>query len=276
MAINLNANLGALAAGGRLNLGGAANGTPAPAGPAAATAAAAPPRTISQVATALGPAAVAVNPAAFQIPSTVFQPPVFTPPIFTPPIFVPPAAPPVNKTATQLANSAIAQLSAAATGNVTTALNAVKSKSLDGPGLIPYLERKVRIGEVLNEMAKDWSAPTRSDFAAAFNMDAANLNDEVLDSIVSIAILNDTEITAEILGENMPQTTPTDLTDNRRIVWQSVPPGTPLNPPYVVLVAVEYQDVAKAEDVLNAILNQLGTTGSGFRLPKTVIQKGIN
>jgi hypothetical protein len=107
-------------------------------------------------------------------------------------------------------------------------------------------------------------------------MDAANLNDEVLDSIVSIAILNDTEITAEILGENMPQTTPTDLTDNRRIVWQSVPPGTPLNPPYVVLVAVEYQDVAKAEDVLNAILNQLGTTGSGFRLPKTVIQKGIN
>jgi hypothetical protein len=194
------------------------------------------------------------------------------PPIL-PPILIPP---PQNKTATQLANGAIAQLSAAAAASINTALNAVRSKSLDGPGLIPYLERKVRIGEVLNDLAKDWTAPTRSDFAAAFNMDANNLNDEVLDSIVSVAILNDKEVPSEILGENTPQTSPTDLTDNRRIVWQSVPPGTVLNPPYVVLVAVEYHDVATAQDVLDGIMNQVGTTASGFKIPKTAIQKGVN
>ena len=185
----------------------------------------------------------------------------------TPVLKLPDVQPPAqNQTATQLAGGAIAQLSGAAAANVTQALNAIKSKSLDGPGLIPYLERKVRIGEVLNDLAKDWSAPTRSDFAGAFSMDPNNINNDVADSIVSIAILND----------NTPQTAPADLTDNRRIVWQSVAPGTVLNPPYVILVAVEYQDVATAQDTLHAITAQLGTTASGFRLPTAVIQKGVN
>ncbi len=82
---------------------------------------------------------------------------------------------------------------------VTQALNAIKSRSLDGPGITPYLERKVRIGEVLNDLAKDWTAATRSDFADAFNMDASSLSNDVADSIVSIAILNDKDLEAEIL-----------------------------------------------------------------------------
>jgi hypothetical protein len=284
MAVSLNAGT---AVGNRILLGGGAtnlvaNGgpSPAPAPPAAAPPAAppppvAPPAAAPPIATAIASPAIGAVATQFQTPQTIFQPPR---PILFPPIPVPPLPVPLqqNKTATQLANSAIAQLSAAPPGAVTTALNAIKSKSLDGPGLIPYLERKVRIGEVLNDLAKDWSAATRGDFAGAFSMDANNLNNDVLDSVISIAILNDNEIPSEILGENTPQTTPADLTDNRRIVWQSVPPGTVLNPPYVVLVAVEYQNVATAQDVLNGILNQLGTVSGGFKIPQSVIQKGVS
>jgi hypothetical protein len=197
------------------------------------------------------------------------------PPIFIPPgVFQPPPAP--NQTTTQLANGAIVHLNSLLVATITQSVNAIKSKSLDGPGLIPYLERKVRIGEVLNGLAKDWSAATRSDFADAFSMDPNNFNNDVADSIVSIAILNDKDLETEIAAENTPQTSPSDLTDNRRIVWQSVAPGTPLNPPYVILVAVEYQDVAKASDFVKAITDQLGMTASSFRLPKIVIQKGVN
>jgi hypothetical protein len=209
----------------------------------------------------------------------LLQPPILRPPILQPPILINPVPvppPPQNKTATQLATSAITQLNGVATASATQALNAIKSKSLDGPGLIPYLERKVRIGEVLNDLAKDWTAATRTDFADAFSMDPNNINNDAADSIVSIAILNDKDLEAEITAENTPQTMPADLTDNRRIVWQSVPPGTPLNPPYVILVAVEYQDVATAADVVKSITSQLGTSGSGFRLPTAVIQKGVN
>lgn len=239
----------------------------------AATPAAAPVATApAAVATAVSPT-VAVNPALINTIQPILRPPI---PLPTPLPVPAPAVPAQNQTSTQLAGGAITQLNNVTTAIVTQAINAIRSKSLDGPGLIPYLERKVRIGEVLNALAKDWTAPTRSDFADAFSMDANNLNNDVVDSIVSIAILNDKDLPGEILAENTPQTTPSDLTDNRKIVWQSVPPGTVLNPPYVILVAVEYQDVATAEDVVNSIVGQLGTTSSGFKLPQTVIQKGVN
>lgn len=271
MAIATNAITSAATVGGRLALSPA----PAPAPQSSAPAPAAAP-----IAAGIAPIFVAAPPAATPAtPITTAIPPSTILPILKPPILIPPTVlqpPPQNKTTTQLANAAIAQLTNVAPASATQALNAIKSKSLDGPGLIPYLERKVRIGEVLNDLAKDWTAPTRSDFADAFSMDPNNINNDVADSIVSIAILNDQDMDAEITAENTPQTTPADLTDNRRIVWQSVPPGTVLNPPYVILVAVEYQDVATAQDAVQAITNQLGTTASGFRLPKAVIQKGVN
>jgi hypothetical protein len=221
-----------------------------------------------------------IAPRATAITPTVALNPTLINPIFQPPIFQPPApapsVPAQNATATQLAGGAITQLNNIAPATVTQALNAIRSKSLDGPGLIPYLERKVRIGEVLNDLAKDWSAATRSDFADAFSMDANNLNNDLLDSIVSISILNDKDLPGEILGENTPLTTTPALTDNRKIVWQSVPPGTVLNPPYVILVAVEYSDIATAEDAVKAIIGQLGATASGFKLPQALIQKGVN
>jgi hypothetical protein len=265
MAINSNLLSAATPAGGRLLLNPFPAASTAPAAPAAApaappTMAAAPPAAVvasraTTVAT-LNPALIAAN--------NIFRPPILFP------------APQVKKSSTQLAAGAITQLTGAAAASVTQAINATKSKSLNGAGMIPYLERKVRIGEVLNDLAKDWSATTRSDFADAFNMDPNTVVNEVVDSIVSIAILNDKDLDGEILFENTPATTTTDLTDNRRVVWQSVPAGTVLNPPYVILLAVEYQDVAQAEDSLKTITDQLGLTGSGFRLPTVVIQKGVN
>jgi hypothetical protein len=258
MAITLNANTAAFTTlGGRLTLPG---GAPVPSPPSAPP----PPAPLPVAPSPVTPATIAVNPAL----TTLF------PPLIRPPIFIPP--PVQNKTATQLANGAITQLNGVAPASVTQAINAIRSKSLDGPGLIPYLERKIRIGEALNQLAKDWTAATRTDFADAFSMDANNLNNDVSDSIVSIAILNDRDLTGEILAENTPPTSPNDLTDTRKIVWQSVPPGTPLNPPYVLLVAVEYQNIATAEDVVKSITSQLGTTASGFKLPQAVIQKGVN
>ncbi len=276
MAISLNA-ISTTTAGTRLALPTAlpprpAAAPPAPAPPAPAPAAAAPPPAASPIATAISPT-LTLNPAAI---APILQPPILRPPIIFPPPTPVPAPASQNQTTTQLAGGAITQLTNVAPAIVTQALNAIRSKSLDGPGLIPYLERKVRIGEVLNALAKDWTAPTRSDFADAFSMDANNLNNDLVDSIVSIAILNDKDLPNEILAENTPQTTPTDLIDNRKIVWQSVPAGTVLNPPYVILVAVEYQDVATAEQLVQSILSQLGTTTSGFKLPQAVIQKGVN
>jgi hypothetical protein len=281
MAISLNALPTSTTLGGRLLLN---PNPPAPPARPAPAPAAAPAPSSAPISQTLSPVAIQATPAAtvFTTPIAsipVAQLPFPQPPILRPPILIPPTVfqpPPQNQTTTQLANSAITQLNNIAPAIVTQALNAIKSKSITGVGLIPYLERKVRIGEVLNDLAKDWTAPTRSDFADAFSMDPNNLNNDVADSVVSIAILNDKDLDNEILAENTPQTTPTDLTDNRRIVWQSVPAGTVLNPPYVILVAVEYQDVATAEDTVQAITNQLGTTGSGFRLPAAVIQKGVN
>jgi hypothetical protein len=252
----------------------AAAASPAPAPIAAAPPAPAP---VPAVATPIT-ATVALNPTTIAtLPPTILRPPI---PIPLPPIPIPlpptPAPAVQNQTTTQLALGAISQLNGIAAASVTQAINAIRSKSLDGPGLIPYLERKVRIGEVLNSLAKDWTAPTRSDFADAFSMDANNLNNDVVDSIVSIAILNDKDLANEILAENAPQTLPADLIDNRKIVWQSVPAGTVLNPPYVILVAVEYQDIATAETVVQSVTSQLGTTASGFKLPQSVIQKGVN
>jgi hypothetical protein len=271
MAISLNAATTAATFGGRLallsSLPPAAPAAPSPASPPAPVAISMPPApTAAPIAAATGPTLM-LNPAVL---GALAPPPILRPPILFPP------APAQNQTSTQLAGGAITQLTNAPPASVTQAINAIRSKSLGGPALIPYLERKVRIGEVLNELAKDWTAATRSDFADAFSMDANNLNNDVVDSIVSIAILNDKDLAGEILAENAPLTTPADLTDNRKIVWQSVPPGTVLNPPYVILVAVEYQDVARAEDMVQSITGQLGTTSSGFKLPLAVIQKGIN
>ncbi|MDR5748849.1 hypothetical protein QCE73_37350 [Caballeronia sp. LZ029] len=174
---------------------------------------------------------------------------------------------------TTLARGAIAQLNAAAAGILAEAVRTITNQRLTGDTLMDYLERKVRIGEVLGNRAAQWSDTTKADFAGqsgAFQMMPDQL--DTMDSIVSIAILNDRSLEADIRGENTKETTPDDLLKNRRIVWQSPPAGTVLSPPYIVVIAVEYQDAAAGESVVSSITDQLGDY-QGFKLPKSVIQK---
>jgi hypothetical protein len=181
-----------------------------------------------------------------------------------------PLPPPAPKTATELARAAIGHLGDASRDVVQEAVNTIKIKNLTADGLLDYLERKVRVGEVLNQLARTWSDTTVTDFADAFQMDKAKL--DTMDALVSIAILNSKDLADEILGENMPQTTPQDLQDNRVIVAQSPAAGSVMNPPYMILVAVEYRDVAHAEDVLKSITDQL-VDFQGMKLPSAAAQK---
>jgi hypothetical protein len=203
------------------------------------------------------------------LPPIVTRPPIPGP--IVPPILVPPQ-PQAAKTTTQLARGAIGQLSGVSPDKVSQGINAVSSVGLDGPGIMTYLERKTRVRTVLENFAQQWDQNTRNDFADAFRMTPDQT--EAMDAIVSLAILNDKDLEAEIIAENTPQTTSADLTDNRKIVWQFPPAGTMLQPPYVILVAVEYRDVASAEDIFKSITDQLANYTRGnltLKVPKSVI-----
>jgi hypothetical protein len=189
-------------------------------------------------------------------------PPVFTPPVMTPPILT---APPPSRTVTQLAQDAIAQLRSAPRETLSEAVRTLQAKSIPGKEIMSLLERRTRIGEVLSGSASRWSSETVGDFAAAFQMDATRI--AAMDLIVSLAVVNDPGVEAELRSENLPPATPQDLLQNRRIVFQYPPPGTELTPPYVILVAVESQDFARADDAVNAIYGQLVDFQS-YRMPR--------
>jgi len=225
-------------------------------------------------------------------PPPIFRPPIDVRPIPTlptlptipvfplpprPPIFpLPPAPaqPPPPRTATQLARGALAQLNGVGADPVGRAINAISSAGIaDGSGIMTLLERKTRIRAILDAFAASWDQTTKTDFSDAFPVPADQT--DVMDAIVSLAILNDRDLEAEIIAENSSQTSTGDLTDNRQIVWQYPPAGTVLQPPYVILVAVEYRDIASAEDIFHSVADQLGTFTRGpltLRVPKSVIQ----
>jgi hypothetical protein len=197
-----------------------------------------------------------------------FQPHVFTPVVPTPIVPVAPLF--FQKTATRLAQEAIRQLNAADANDVDRALNAIQSRNVPAARVLDYLERKVKIGEVLGNFAAKWSEDTQKDFAEAFPMEVDQL--AVMDCVVSIAILNDPDLEEDIRKENTPETTQSELLENRRIVWQYPPPGTPLDPPYLVLVAVEHEDVARADEVVASILDNL-VPHRRYKLPKVAVDK---
>ena len=174
------------------------------------------------------------------------------------------------KTTTQLARGAIKQLQEANATVLNEAINTIRNRNVAPGGLMNYLQRRVKIGEVLNELAKDWEADTKQDFAEAFNMDVNRL--DIMDAIVALAILNDPDLEDEIRDENMSGTSEADLLQNRTVVWQHPPPGTPLDPPYLVLVAVAHRDTAQADQVVNSILAEL-VEHQGFKLPGSAAQK---
>jgi hypothetical protein len=210
------------------------------------------------------PVAAAPDPASIPIRATI-NPAILAglQPVFVPPIFT--APPPPQRTVTQVAQDAVAQLRGAARDVLSEAVRTLQAKSVAGKDVMSLLERRTRIGEVLSGSSTRWSAETVSDFAAAFQMDATRT--ATMDLIVALAVLNDPTVEAELRGENMPPATPQDFLQNRKIIYQYPPAGTELTPPYVVLVAVESQDSARADEVVNSILGQL-VDFQGYRMPR--------
>ena len=195
---------------------------------------------------------------------------------FIPPIWeIPPGIfirPEVNKTTTQIAQGAMSQLRAADPAVVREAVSTIKNKNIAAGDLLNYLERRTRVGEVLNELAKDWTDQTVRDFAEAFQMPATTEKLPVMDSIVSVAILNDPDLKNELQAENTIDASQGDLLENRRIVWQWPQPGTPFTPPYLIMVAVERQDTAQAQNIIQSILGDL-VDFQGYKIPSAAKQK---
>lgn len=214
-------------------------------------AAAQPPKALS-----LSPAALALNPNLVAAQVNLLQPSLS-------PVFI-------QKTTTQIAQGALGLLNSASQAVLQRAINPLKSRNLAAGSLMNYFERKVKIGEVLTQLAAHWTAETQQDFADAFQMPKNDL--EAMDAIVSIAILNDPELEGELMEENAAEPTQNDLLENRRIVSQYPPAGTVLQPPYLVLLAVEYRDTQHAQEVIQSILGAL-VDYQGYKLPRAAVQK---
>ncbi|HEX6283788.1 MAG TPA: hypothetical protein VFZ71_02895 [Pyrinomonadaceae bacterium] len=286
MAINRNITMGAIGAGRRASEdGGAAPPTPPARGGALATAvsaaapfmtappvsvAAQPPpgQPITEPPAASSPASMFVNTAALRDLRDfgVRTPPVFEipPVVFRPPI--------VDKTTTQIAQGALNQLRGAAPAAVREAVSNIKNKNIAAGDLLNYLERRTRVGEVLNELANDWSAQTKQDFSEAFQMPNTADKLPVMDAMVSIAILNDPDLKNELQAENTTEASQGDMLENRRIVWQWPQPGTPFTPPYLMLVAVERQDTTQAQNIIQSIIGDL-VDFQGYKIPTAAANK---
>ncbi len=168
-------------------------------------------------------------------------------------------------TTTLLARTAINLLRTANQDLVDEAIQTLANRRLTADAVMPYLEQNVHVAEVLEKLAKDWAPETVRVFANALQMDPAKT--DIMDLIVAIAILNEPDLETELRGENVSDATASDLLQNRRITWQHPPPGTPLTPPYVVLVAVEQVDTSAADSEVQAILGEL-VDYKGFKIPR--------
>jgi hypothetical protein len=93
-----------------------------------------------------------------------------------------------------------------------------------------------------------------------------------MDVIVSLGILNDPALETRLRAENQTPSMPTDFLSNRRVVWQSVEPGSVLSPPYVILIAVEAVDTSVPNDVVQSILGQLSVF-RGYKLPQAAVAR---
>jgi hypothetical protein len=224
-------------------------------------------------------------------PVTAFQPPMVAQPVLPtlpvrpmppggfqlppgglrPPRPFPLPLPRPDQTATELARSAIVTLSEASREVLEAAVNTVRiRRDVEPPQVLDFMTRRVRVNEVLNNLAPKWSDVTRRDFADAFQM--PDDSPEVMDAVVAIGILNNPDLEEELRAENTPSTSEQDLLDNRVIVDQWPPAGTMMQPPYVYLVAVEYRDVAGADDVVRSIMDQLQDY-DGTKLPRAAVAK---
>lgn len=200
-----------------------------------------------------------------------FMPPIAPPvPPPPPPGVAIPDQPPADATARQRAQWAIDELRRAPRDEVREAIDTLRAKNAPAPQLFDWMERRTRVTEVINVPAARWSPATVGDFASLFQM--AESKAAIMDEIVAIGILNDPTLEQRLRAESTPTPSGDDLLQNRRIVYQWPPAGTRLEPPFVVLVAVEQHDARRAEDGVAAILGQL-VDYQGYRLPRDVAQR---
>ena len=177
------------------------------------------------------------------------------------------------QTTTRLVTYAVDYLESLPREPLQSALNFIQGKpqQVQPTELFEDLRQRTSFDEVLRETAEGWRPVTRRVFAEAFAMPADNL--AAMDAIVCIALLNRPDLEQVLRNENAAPPSLQDLLENRTIVWQYPPPGTPLTPPYVIVVAVENVDTGPAEDIVQRILSNLVATPSGYRLPRAAAQK---
>lgn len=217
-----------------------------------------------------------------RIPSDLGVPP---PPGQPSPPFFPPRNPPIPpiqpnldvprfqgpQTSTILARSAFALLEHASKENLELALNTLANRNIPADRLIGELERsRFSFQQILSELARGWRPEDVNGFAEKFGMPREQL--EVMDVIVSLAILNDPTLESRLRAENQAPASPTDFLSSRQVIWQSVEPGSVLNPPYVILLAVEAVDTGVPDDVVQAILGQLDMFRN-YKLPKAAVAR---
>lgn len=300
MAISRNITMGAIGAGRKAtDDGGAAPAPPKPPARAGALGGLAAVTAANPLFTAAAPPVAAQPPAGQPINEappmmTAPAPPLMTaaaPPFMTaagptlgirdlgvrpvfPPVFeIPPLVfQPFEKTTTQIAQGAMKQLRAAAPAVLREAVSNITNKKIAAGQLLNHLERRTRVGEVLNELANDWSAETKQDFAEAFQMPNNADKLPVMDAMVSIAILNDPDLQNELMAENTSEASQADMLENRRIVWQWPQPGTPFTPPYLIMVAVEREDTSQAQNIIQSIVGDL-VDFQGYKLPTAAANK---
>jgi hypothetical protein len=177
------------------------------------------------------------------------------------------------RTTTHLAAAAVQNLEGATREVLLAAFNFIRAKNADiqaAGSLVGYLQQLTNFQEVTLELARGWLPATRTFFARAFQMPDSQT--DAMDAIVSIALLNSPTLEQELRAENTPTPAVADVLENRRVVFQYPPAGTPLNPPYLMLVAVEYVDRAPGDAATAAILDKLGSY-QGLRVPKAALQK---
>jgi hypothetical protein len=176
-----------------------------------------------------------------------------------------------SRTSSILARSAFMMLEQAPKENLDLALNTLANKNIPAERLIEELERSpFSFQQVLSELARGWRQEDINGFAEKFGMPKEQL--DVMDAIVSLAILNDPALEPRLRAENQVPSTPTDFLSSRRVIWQSVEPGSVLNPPYVILIAVEAVDTAMPNEVVQSILGQLGVF-RGYKLPQAAVAR---
>ncbi len=178
------------------------------------------------------------------------------------------------QTMTKLAHSAIRNLSDINKDYLISALNTIVNKGIAPNALIDSLEQGVKFNEVMSELAQGWSQATKDNFVQYFSLPSAQL--EVMDAIVSLAVLNDPKLEAQLRRENTPQPTPEDLLDGRKVLYQYPPPGSVLDPPYIILLAVEHIDTQAAQHVVNSIMMELAdyrVREHTFKVTRAALQK---